>query len=240
MNQSFDVSTIIFAALAVFILWKLRSVLGTRTGEERPPFNPFARRGQVDPNAPGQTGPDTGKVIPLPGAAPQTRPAEAPDQNRWKGLVEGNSPTTTGLDAIAAADPSFNGRDFIQGARAAYEMIISAFAKGDRSTLAGLLAKDVFDGFAAAITEREARGESVRNTFVSLDKAIIEDATLRGSTAQVTIRFESQQINETLSKDGTPTDGTSNLVAPVIDRWTFARDVSARDPNWKLIATNAE
>lgn len=238
MNQSFDVSTIVFAALAVFIVWKLRSVLGTRTGEERPPFNPFVRRNRTDAGAPVQPGSDGGNVVSLPGAAPAPRAAVDPD--RWKGLVEPGSAAVAGLDQIAAADPSFSGRQFADGARAAYEMIIAAFAKGERSVLERLLAKDVFDGFAAAIAEREARGETVRNTFVSIDKAVAESAQLRGGSAQVTMRFESQQINQVLTAAGAPAEGGSEGVSPVIDRWTFARDVASADPNWKLISTQAE
>ena len=109
MNDSFDVSTIIFAALAVFVVWKLRSVLGTRTGEERPPFNPFVRRTGKGPDVPSPEG----KVIPLTvGAA--SRPAADPD--RWKGIAEPQSPLAADLDRIAAADPSFSGRGFLDGA----------------------------------------------------------------------------------------------------------------------------
>jgi predicted lipid-binding transport protein (Tim44 family) len=238
MNQSFDISTIILAALAVFIVWKLRSVLGTRTGEERPPFNPFLRRGQA--NAPGEAGAETGKVIPLPGAAPAAVRTVASDPDRWKGVAEPGSAAAAGLDQIAAVDSSFSGRAFLDGAKAAYELIISAFAKGDRTALQPLLARDVYDGFDAAIAEREKRGETVRNTLVAMNRAVVEDAGLRAGTAHVTVQFESQQVNQTLAKDGTAAPGSSDGVDNVIDRWTFARDVSSADPNWRLVATNAE
>jgi predicted lipid-binding transport protein (Tim44 family) len=239
MNQSFDVSTIIFAALAIFIVWKLRSVLGTRTGEERPPTNPFARRSQTKSGEPGQPSPEMGKIIPLPGAAPANATG-SDDPNRWKGVVEPGSQAEAGLDRIAAADPSFSGKGFIGGARMAYEMIVSAFARGDTAALSGLLAKDVYDGFVTAIAERESRGERVEHTFVVLDKAEIEDAQLRDRTAQITVRFESEQINATKTKSGELAEGSSEAVGQVIDHWTFARDISARDPNWTLVATNAE
>jgi predicted lipid-binding transport protein (Tim44 family) len=238
MNQSFDISTIILAALAVFIVWKLRSVLGTRTGQERPPFNPFLRRRQA--NAPGEAGAEMGKVIPLPGAAPVPARAVASDPDRWKGVAEPGSTVAAGLDQIAAADPSFSGKAFLEGAKAAYELIISAFAKGDSGALQPLLARDVYDGFATAIADREKRGETIRNTLVAMNRAVVEDAGLRSGTAHVTVEFESQQVNQTLAKDGTPAPGSSDGVEQVVDRWTFARDVASADPNWRLVATNAE
>jgi predicted lipid-binding transport protein (Tim44 family) len=234
MNDTFDVSTIVFAALAVFVVWKLRSVLGTRTGEERPPFNPFVRRaGSKDAASPD------GNVVPLPGAAPAARPAADPD--RWKGIAEPHSALAADLDRIVAADPSFSARSFLEGARAAYEMILAAFAKGDRATLSGLLAKDVYDGFAAAISEREARGETMTHTFVSLDSARITHAQLAGASAQVVVRFESHQVNAVRAASApAPTHEGRESVDQVTDEWTFAREVSARDPNWTLAATTAE
>lgn len=237
MNQSFDVTTIIFAALAIFIVWKLRSVLGTRTGEERPPFNPFLRRGQPNPNATGQ---ETGRVIALPNAAAPPAAVAEPDPRRWHGVTDsGNAAAIAGLDAIAAADPTFNARDFMQGARAAYEMIVAAFSKGDRNELKGLVAPDVLDSFTSAIKARENRGETVQHTFVALDKALVEDASLQGRTASVTLLFESQQINAVRNKDGGLAEAGSDVLGQVIDHWTFARDVSARDPNWLLVGTHA-
>lgn len=238
MNQPFDISTIIFAALAIFVLWKLRSVLGTRTGEERPPYNPFARRNRVDANTPPG---EMGRVIPLPGAAPAEPRQAGPNPDRWKGVVASDAPgAVAGLDQIAAADPSFSGKGFMDGARAAYEMIVSAFAKGDRETLKPLLAPDVFEGFASAITERESRGETVEHTFVALDGALVEHAQVRAQAAQIAVRFESQQINAVRSREGTLVEAGTDAVGHVTDHWTFARDVGARDPNWRLVATNAE
>ena len=239
MNQSFDPTIIIFAVLAVFIVWKLRSVLGTRTGQERPPSNPFTRRQQVDPTAPAS--PEMGRVIPLPGAPPQVAQAEA-DPNRWKSILSADASATAaaGLDDIAAADPAFSGREFLQGARSAYEMVVAAFAKGDRDALRGLLSKDVFEGFAAAIAAREGRGETVQHTFVALDRAVIEDAHLKNRTAQVSVLFESQQINAIRARDGSLAEEGSDVLGHVSDHWTFAREAGSPDPNWKLVATNAE
>ena len=239
MNQSFDATTIVFAILAVFIVWKLRSVLGTRTGEERPPFNPFVRRNRVDPATPASpAAQEMGRVIPLPGAPPSAAKPVA-DPNRWKGTLVPDA-QVGGLDAIAATDPTFSAQEFLQGARSAYEMIVAAFAKGDREALRGLLSKDVFDGFSAAITAREARNEAVEHTFAALDRALIEEAHLKDRVAQISVLFESQQINAVRGRDGVLTEPGSDTLGHVVDHWSFARDVGSRDPNWKLVATNAE
>ena len=131
-----------------------------------------------------------------------------------------------GLDAIAAADSNFDGKHFLTGARAAYEMIVNAYAEGDRRTLKNLLAREVYDGFESAIAEREKRGETVESRFVSIDNADITAAELRGRNAQVTVRFQSKLVSVTRDKDGKVIDGNAEKVTDITDVWTFARDVS--------------
>jgi predicted lipid-binding transport protein (Tim44 family) len=234
MLDVFDIYTIIFLALAVFIFLRLRSVLGQRTGRERPPY-------------PTQDGPrrpiDT--VVPIPQrpaeAAPrpvETAPVAAP-ADRWKDIAETGSPAIAGLDAVAAADPNFDGKHFMAGARAAYEMIVTAFAAGDRRQLRNLLSREVFDGFDAAIAERERRGETAESRFVSIDASAVTAAELRSRTVQITVRFISKLISATRDRAGAVIDGNAEKVTDVTDVWTFARDISSRDPNWKVIATEA-
>ena len=236
MRDVFDIYTIIFLALAVFIFLRLRSVLGQRTGRERPPYDPYS-------SAPGTIRPAPGdKVVALPGRAPDTgaeaaEPVEPVD--RWKGIAEPGSALAAGLDAIAREDKSFDAKHFLTGARAAYDMIVTAYAAGDRRQLKNLLGKEVYDGFENAIKEREQRGETVETRFVSIDGADLTAAEQRGKTAQVTVRFRSQLISVTRAKDGAVIDGNPDKVTDVTDVWTFARDVSSRDPNWKLVATEA-
>lgn len=240
MQNVFDIYTIIFLALAVFIFLRLRSVLGQRTGRERPPYDPYSAREPVRPA--------TEKVVALPPrpaepmAAPKPAEAAPPTDPaaRWKGVAEPGSPVAAGLDAIAAADPSFDGKHFVDGARGAYEMIVGAFAEGDRRALKNLLSRDVYDGFEAAIGEREKRGETVETRFVSVDAADITAAELKARTAQVTVRFHSKLITATRDGNGNVIDGSAERVTDITDVWTFARDVSSRDPNWKLVATEAE
>jgi predicted lipid-binding transport protein (Tim44 family) len=234
MSNVFDIYTIIFLALAVFIFLRLRSVLGQRTGRERPPYDPYSAREVRSP-------PAADKVVTLPARPVETaaRPAEsapAPGE-RWKGIAEAGSAVATGLDAIAAADTGFDAQHFITGARAAYEMIVTTFAEGDRRQLRSLLSREVFDGFDAAITERENRGETAETRFVSVDGSTITAAELRNRTAQITVRFVSKLISATHDRNGAVIDGNAEKVTDVTDVWTFARDVTSRDPNWKVAAT---
>lgn len=239
--QNFDILTLVFLGLAVFVIYKLRSVLGTRTGTEKPPRDLFDRRPPADTaqqdNSAGPNG--SSNVVPLPGLR-RDAPTEAlPPEARLEGMVTKDSPAEKGLVEIMQADPSFDPKEFVGGARSAYEMIVLAFANGDRRTLKDLLAKDVFEGFEAAIRERETRNERVETQFVSIDKAEISDALLRARTAQVTVRFQSKLITATRDAGGTVIDGNAEKVADVVDIWTFARETTARDPNWRLVATES-
>jgi len=233
----FDIYTIIFLALAVFIFIRLRSVLGQRTGRERPPIDPYA------PRPPREAArPPADNVVTLPGNGQRTeapRPAEPVASDRWKGIAEPGTPLAAGLDSIRRGDPAFDPAHFLAGAKAAYEMIVTAYAEGDRATLRNLLSKDVYDGFDAAIREREARGEEVETRFVGIEKADLVGAEVRGGAAHVTVRFVSQLVSVTRSRDGTVVDGSPDAVTDVTDVWTFSRDLSSRDPNWKLVATEA-
>ena len=238
MPDVFDIYTIIFLALAVFIFLRLRSVLGQRTGRERPPYDPYSARDAV-------RSPATDKVVALPPRAAEASPrpveaAPAPAAERWKDIAESGSAVAAGLDAIVGADPDFDAKHFITGARTAYEMIVTAFAGGDRKQLRNLLSREVFDGFDAAITERERRSETVETRFVSIDASTITAAELRNrSTAQITVRFVSKLVSATRDRAGTVIDGNAEKVTDVTDVWTFARDIASRDPNWKVIATEA-
>jgi predicted lipid-binding transport protein (Tim44 family) len=234
----FDIYTIIFLALAVFIFLRLRSVLGQRTGRERPPYDPYSSaRDAVRPTPAAND-----KVVALPGRAPDAaQPPSAPAEpgERWKGVAESGSALAAGLDAIVREDKTFDPKHFITGGRAAYEMIVTAYASGDRRQLRNLLSREVYDGFESAIREREQRGETVETRFVSIDSAEITSAEMRGKTEQVTVRFQSQLVSVTRDRAGTVIDGNPDKVTEVTDVWTFARDVTSRDPNWKLVATEA-
>ena len=231
-----DIYTIIFLALAVFIFLRLRNVLGQRTGSERPPFDRAARNAV-------QGAPDS-NVVPIPGKiidqAPLAPSAEVtPASERWKDLAEPGSTLALGLDAIVAQDSSFDPRHFLSGARSAYEMIVLAFANGDRRALRDLLSSEVFESFDAVIKDREKHEQKTETRFVSVDKAQLVGAEARDRTAQLTVRFVSQMISVTRDKAGVIVDGSADTVADITDVWTFARDMTSRDPNWKLVGTGS-
>lgn len=234
MSEGFDPTIVIFAALAIFVVWKLRSVLGSRTGAEKPPTNPFERfGGTTDQSRP------KADVLPFPKNGPAASGKIAEDAERWNGYAENGSPLAGALDTLRAADPSFAPASFLEGAKSAYEMIVSSFAKGDRVSLRQLLSPDVFESFESAITTREKRGEVAESTFVAMHSATIVDAQVRQGSAQVTVRFSSSLINATRDRAGDVVDGDPEKVVEHEDVWTFARDVQSPDPNWKLIATES-
>ncbi|MCZ7470700.1 Tim44/TimA family putative adaptor protein [Agrobacterium sp. O3.4] len=227
-----DFITLFFLVAAVLIFLQLRSVLGRRTGNEKPPFDPYSPRDVAK-------GPvtDDNKVVTLP------KRGEAEDENPFAeadALAPVDSSLNASLREVMTKDPTFRPKEFLNGARMAYEMIVMGFADGDRNTLKNLLSKEVFEGFEAAISERESRGEVVKSIFVGIEKADITQAGIRDSEVQITLRIVSQLISATYDKDGKLVDGDPDAVAEVDDIWTFSRDMRSRDPNWKLIATESE
>ena len=240
MDEFFDIPTLIVIGIAIVVLFRLRSVLGTRTGNER---NPLQRaQQQQNQNQPPKPANDE-KVTPLrPGqAAPQTGDAERRALKlsaEIEQLSRGNAGVADGLKAIAESDPTFSPKSFLEGAKQAYEMIVTAFATGDRKTLKMLLEKDVYDGFEQAIAGRETLGQKVDFTFVGLPKVEIADAEIDRRDARVAVRFNAEVVQATRDKDGQLIDGNADTVQTIADEWTFARNPKSRDPNWKLVATN--
>lgn len=238
MQDSFDPLTIIFLVLAVFILWKLRSVLGQRTGAERPPNDPFTRKDTQKMGEPAGK-PKLGEnVIQLPGAGQPPTPVTVPTE-QWVGIAERGSPIAIALDEVAAAEPQFDAKQFLEGAKSAYEAIVVAFSRGDRSTLKSLLAPEVFDGFESVISEREKNGERSETTFVSISQPEITAAVVQAGRAQLTLRFMSKLIAATRNGAGEIVDGDAEAVVDVTDVWTFARTLGSKDPNWRLVTTEA-
>lgn len=230
---SFDFVTFFFFVAAVIIFLQLRSVLGRRTGHERSPEEIMRR------DRPETDGRDDPKVVTLPRRNREGEPA--PDRfAAADAYAPADSDLNKGLRAVMAADQQFNPREFLKGAGIAYEMIVNAFAEGDRKALKSLLSREVYEGFVSAIEERESRGETVRSRFVGIGKADITQAEMKGSDANVTVRIVSQLISATLDKNGEVVEGDLEEVADVNDVWTFSRDTRSRDPNWKLIATEAD
>jgi predicted lipid-binding transport protein (Tim44 family) len=211
------------AMVAGVILFRLFTVLGRRTGNEREPPQPFQRAGGTVQS--GEAADN--KVVPLPGAI--VRGASAP--------ANPTDPLASALAEIKVADRAFEAEHFVTGASHAYELILTAFAANDRTALRPLLSDEVYAAFDAVIKCREERKEKVAFTFVGVKDARISHAILKGRTAEVTVTFAAQYISATSSENGAVVDGDPKSVRDAHDIWTFARDVRSNDPNWTLVAT---
>jgi predicted lipid-binding transport protein (Tim44 family) len=235
MNGTFDILTLLFLVIAVVIFLRLRSVLGRRTGNERPRYDPYSPQ-----DANGK--PVRDNVVTLPRGEPP-RVSDELDQatfaKRLKDVAAEGSDVANKLQTVAELDRSFDPKHFLNGARAAYEMIVTAFAEGDRKSLKQLLSREVFDSFASAISEREKNGETVEFKFVGISSSDIIDAEIVGKTVNITIKFVSDLITATRNKAGEVVDGNPAQIRDVTDIWTFARETASRDPNWRLVATGS-
>ena len=238
MDSFGDLTTWVTLAVAVFIFLRLRSVLGKRTGYQRPPEDSLARR-----RAANGAGGGNDKVVPLPKPVAQAgkEGAEAsPSVIEIDRIAKPGTVLNKRLREIATADAAFRPEEFLAGAKLAYEMIVTAFADGDRKTLKNLLSREVYDGFAKAIAERESRGEQVRAQFIGIDSAKVTAGELPKGEVHVTVRFVSQIVSATLDAGGTVIDGDPDKIVEVTDLWTFAHDPKSKDPNWRLVATESE
>ena len=207
---------LVFAVIAGFLVLRLRSVLGRRTGTER-------RR-----DAFGAAERASENVVSLP---PRGQAPPPPVETEVAG--------TTGVAAVKAADHGFDEKHFLEGARAAFEIIVNAFAKGDTAALKPLLSDAVFASFAEAIRAREASHERHETTLLTIKAVEIAEAALQGDAALITVKFVSDQINVTRAADGHVVDGSPDHVEEKTDLWTFSRSVRSRDPNWLLVATHS-
>jgi predicted lipid-binding transport protein (Tim44 family) len=242
MSEAFDIYSLLFLVLAVVIFLRLRNVLGRRTGNERPPYDPYATPGAKRPGAPQSNEP----VVALPrgasGRAPMTEtsvPSVEDIEARLGGHAPKDSVLRKSLTELLRVDTSFDPVHFLDGAKSAYEMIVMAFADGDEAVLKELLGSDVYDGFEGAIRERERRGEKVESTLVGINKADIIEAEVKNRTAYVTVKFVSELISVTRDAEGEVVEGDPKKVREVTDIWTFARETASRNPNWRLVATEA-
>ncbi|MEO3997075.1 Tim44/TimA family putative adaptor protein [Mesorhizobium sp. CAU 1732] len=234
--EFFDFGTIFFLVAAIVIFFQLRNVLGRRTGNERQPFDPYTS---------ARTGPKPEATSPAENVVslPRRKGNGEPDVEAYAAIDAFAKPGTDlnkGMRAIHDNDPTFEPKTFVDGAKMAYEMIVMAYADGDRRTLKNLLSREVYDGFVAAIADRESRSEKIQSSFVGIDKADIVAAEMKGSESHVTLRVVSELISATRNSGGEVIDGDPETVAEVKDVWTFARDTRSNDPNWKLVATEAD
>jgi predicted lipid-binding transport protein (Tim44 family) len=215
------IDLILFGMIAAFLVLRLRSILGKRTGFERqapPPMPQAPLRKQPPPIIEGRA-----EVVPP--AAPQAVPP-------------GTSPTGQALARMREIDRGFEPARFLAGAEQAFRMIVAAFAAGDRVGLHALLSDETYKAFEEAIAAREKAGETQISEIKSIQQLAIEDAAVRGTVGVVTARIVSDQISYTRDRDGRPVAGT-DAVTEITDLWTFERDLTQRDPTWRLVSARS-
>ena len=205
---------VLLATVAGFILFRLYTVLGRRTGHERPPQDNYV----------GAQQDAVGAVRKLSHAS-----AERP-----------SDPVASGLFDISLAERNFDKEHFLKGARSAYELILTAFAGNDRATLKPLLSDEVYGAFESVMKKREQAGEKASLTLVGINEVKIIAASLKGTIAEITLAFSARLISATRNAEGALVEGDDKAVCDVTDVWTFTRDTRTRDPNWTLVATSNE
>lgn len=208
---------ILLAMIAGFLALRLYSVLGKRTGHEQPLPKPAEDRGL---------------------AQPQQRTIDLPSETRDVAARSIEPRAEAGMRAVVAADNSFDVTQFVEGAKSAYRMILEAFWKGDRETLEWLTEADVREAFETAISEREATGQTLENRLVSIERAVISDASVDNGLARITVRFDADIAAVTRDADGNVVAGSMSDAVETHDVWTFARRLRSDDPNWKLAETD--
>ncbi len=227
--QFFDI--ILFAMIAIFLIRRLRGVLGRRDGHEGGFSDILSRLSEKDKQKKEEDA-ENDNVIHLDhqddaGSDEVSQPEEEV------------TPLLQGLRTIAAGDRDFDPDEFISGARIAFEYILGAYAGGDAKSLKPLLNADVFANFSMSIREREEAGQTMEETLVGIRKAEIVEAELVESIAQITVKFVSDQVHALSDSDGNVVEGDPNKIVDVTDFWTFSRDTRSRDPNWSLAATRS-
>jgi predicted lipid-binding transport protein (Tim44 family) len=227
MSSDFQyLDILLLAMIAAFVILRLRSTLGRRTGNERKRPNIFSG---------GEAKEDESEtVVELP-----VRQMQQADE-AFEAEEEALTPLEAGLAEIARADGDFNADTFAQGASAAFESIVGAFAAGDTGALRPLLSNEVFENFSAAIEARSAASQTLETTVVGIGVAEIIEAHMQGRSAFVSVKFVSEQINVTRDSAGEVVDGDPTRVRAVTDIWAFARNTRSRDPNWTLVETRSQ
>ena len=224
---------LLYALVAAGLVFWLRSVLGTRHGEERERPNPFLGGENADPissNAEEQVADFV---------TPQDRIAELAEEPSKNYSIE-NKTAEAGLVDIASGDRNFDIDAFLEGSQDAFVMIVESFAEGDRETLKELLADEVYTAFEAAISEREEKEETQETEIHAIRKAEVLEAILEGKRAQITVKFIAEESSVTRDKDGEIIAGSAERTVEMQDIWTFGRDIKSRDPSWLLLETRGD
>ena len=233
-----DTTTLITIVIAVIILLRLRSVLGQRTGYQKP-SDAFEKAAKSKAKSEDLEKSDNVVKLPTRGGQKEEK-SENPALEEIAAIAKPRTKLNRGLKAIVETDSTFSPKEFLGGADMAYEMIVNAFAEGDKRSLRNLLSSEVYEGFESVIDDRLHKKETIKSSFVGIDSSEIKGAEVKDSETHVTVRFESQIVSATFDADGKLIEGDESEVARVTDIWTFSRDARSRDPNWKVVATEAE
>ncbi|HRN88121.1 Tim44/TimA family putative adaptor protein [Hyphomicrobium sp.] len=244
MDGEINLLTLLSLVVAVVAIIKLRSLLGRRTEEDETRID--RKREAMSKQVAGA---QSDKVVALPQRGRQPEPAEttvsvAEVEERIKAFAGADTQLATRLMDILRLDSKFEPDTFLRGAKQAYEMIVTAFAEGNRRVLRDLLSADVLDSFSRAISEREQQNLVIDQSFVGINKADILEAEVSSKgVASITVRFVSQLISATRDKSGEIIEGDDSRVKDVTDIWTFSRDISTKEArrnlNWKLVGTQS-
>jgi predicted lipid-binding transport protein (Tim44 family) len=221
---------IVLAAIAIFVLLRLRAVLGHKIGHDQPPPVPrdlpdeSDRVVQVQPRTPGTViEGEAHRLEPSPEA--QAALAKLPDDIRQ------------GVEAITKIDPGFSMPEFLKGARGAFDMVLEAYSRDDQDTLKMLLAKDVFENFKKELETAKKSGQHTETTLVSILSSEPVEARLQKNVAYIAVKFESEQIQIVRDANGKIVDGDASDIQIVEDEWAFERDLRSSNPNWKIVGT---
>jgi predicted lipid-binding transport protein (Tim44 family) len=213
------IQLLVLAGIAIFLILRLRGVLGTREGFEKPPVQ-----------------------LPGKGEVRDRRGFEVieggPDQDIVDHVAEG-SDAAKALAAMKLVEPDFGVGEFLQGARGAYEMILMAFERGDLNSVKPFLSDEVYETFAKVVADRERQGLKIDANFVGLREIDLTDAEFDrdSAEAEVTVRFLAELTSAVRNKDGEIVEGSTTEIKRQKDVWTFARHMGTGDPNWQLVAT---
>lgn len=236
MNETFDPITLIIIAAAVVVFFKLRGVLGQKTGHQDPfdPFENTSNRDDKSGDSASTNAPDD-NVITMPTNRDHI---EQPANTKVDDIPVDDREFADEIGQLKKLDENFDTGHFIEGAKAAYEMIVVEFAQGDKPALKNLLSKDVFAGFADAIDSRKKLGAEMTTQFIGIDEAEISKIDIEGKRAIITVKFISELVSFVRDKKGDVIEGDETDVQEISDVWSFERDLSSRDPNWLLVATD--
>ncbi len=212
---------VLFAMIAGFLVLRLRSVLGRRGDFGGSRHDPFSVNSNDDASE--------GEVVQL-----RTAGDEDPEVDEFT-----DSPLQSGFMEIKMASPRFDPKEFLEGVSGAFEMVVKAFAEGDRETLHSMLNEEVYENFVHAIRQREEARETLENTVVKINSAEPIEAYMEGTDAVITVKMVTEQINITKDEQGEVVDGSPNAISEVTDIWTFSRSTRSANPNWQLIATRS-